>query len=327
MRSFQTLTLLLSNLFVGSLQAQTATEGIRLNQLGFYPTAPKRAIVVVEATGPFQITMPNGRKVLFSGTLSQPRTNAISGKTVRAADFSAFRRPGTYVVSVPGVGQSYPFTIGPAVHRALAIGALKGFYYQRTAIDLPRQYAGQWARRAGHPDTRVLIHPSAASATRPAGSTIASPLGWYDAGDYNKYVVNSGITMGTLLSLYEDYPAFCRTLTTNIPESDNALPDLLDEALWNLRWMLTMQDPTDGGVYHKLTNAKFDGMVMPDKATTGRYVVQKSVTALRSGRDEPAVRPRRDDRHLRRPRRRRRVDLGRRRTLPDHPRRQLLHGY
>jgi endoglucanase len=53
----------------------------------------------------------------------------------------------------------------------------------------------------------------------------------------------------------------------------------LDEALWNLRWMLTMQDPNDGGVYHKLTNPSFDGMVMPNKAVKPRYVVQKSVTA------------------------------------------------
>jgi endoglucanase len=57
------------------------------------------------------------------------------------------------------------------------------------------------------------------------------------------------------------------------------LPDLLDEALWNLRWMLAMQDPHDGGVYHKLTNASFDGMVMPAAAHSPRYVVQKSTAA------------------------------------------------
>jgi endoglucanase len=124
-----------------------------------------------------------------------------------------------------------------------------------------------------------VIHPSAASEKRPAGSTIASPRGWIDAGDYNKYIVNSGITMGTLLSAYEDFPEYYDTLHVNIPESKNALPDILDEALWNLRWMLTMQDPDDGGVYHKCTNAKFDGMVMPDQAVSPRYVVQKGTAA------------------------------------------------
>jgi endoglucanase len=43
--------------------------------------------------------------------------------------------------------------------------------------------------------------------------------------------------------------------------------------------MLTMQDPNDGGVYHKLTNAKFDTMEMPDKSTDPRYVVQKGTAA------------------------------------------------
>ncbi|MBD2704241.1 glycoside hydrolase family 9 protein [Spirosoma sp. BT702] len=272
-------------LIIHLANAQRLSEtSIRLNQLGFYPNAPKIAVVVNEtgsstAGQSFQLTSPNGKTILFTGTLSGPRRNAISGKTTLIADFSDFKQTGTFVVVVPGLGQSYPFQIRPAVYRDLAAGSLKGFYYQRTATELPARYAGQWARPAGHPDKQVLIHPSAASATRPAGSTIASPLGWYDAGDYNKYIVNSGITMGTLLSLYEDFPDYCKTLTTNIPESNNRLPDLLDESLWNLRWMLSMQDPADGGVYHKLTNPKFDGMVMPDKAKPDRYVVQKSVTA------------------------------------------------
>ncbi len=275
------LSLLLLSLTV-SLHGQSMfSQPIRLNQVGFYPNGPKIAIVFTDAGGPFQVTAPDGRKVLFSGTLSEARQSSISGKTARTADFSAFRTAGTYVVNVPGVGKSYSFTIKQNIHHDLAVGALKGFYYQRASTDLPEKFAGQWERPAGHPDNHVLIHPSAASATRPAGSTIASPGGWYDAGDYNKYIVNSGITMGTLLSLYEDFPDFCKTVTDNIPESSNRLPDLLDESLWNLRWMLTMQDPTDGGVYHKLTNPKFDGMVMPDKAkpATDRYVVQKSVTA------------------------------------------------
>ncbi|MEJ0057255.1 MAG: glycoside hydrolase family 9 protein [Bacteroidota bacterium] len=98
-------------------------------------------------------------------------------------------------------------------------------------------------------------------------------------GDYNKYIVNSGITTGTLLSLYEDFPEHVNSVALNIPESKNRLPDLLDETLWNLRWMLTMQDPNDGGVYHKCTNPGFDGMVMPAAARGTRYVVQKSTAA------------------------------------------------
>jgi endoglucanase len=141
------------------------------------------------------------------------------------------------------------------------------------------EYAGKWSHTAGHPDNQVIIHPAAASPNRPAGTIISSPRGWYDAGDYNKYIVNSGITMGTLLSLYEDFPAYFDTLRINIPESGDGAPDLLNEIVWNLRWMLTMQDPFDGGVYNKVTNADFDGMIMPSAAVTPRYVVPKGTGA------------------------------------------------
>jgi endoglucanase len=195
------------------------------------------------------------------------------------ADFSELHTPGTYVIVVPGLGYSYPFEIKSGVHGGLLRESIKAFYYQRMSTTLPEKYAGKWHRSFSHPDDRVLVHASAASARRPTGTVLSSRRGWYDAGDYNKYIVNSGITMGTLLSAYEDFPSYYDAVKLNIPESDNTVPDLLDEVLWNLRWMLTMQDPDDGGVYHKLTNAEFDKFVMPDKAVTPRYVVQKGTAA------------------------------------------------
>lgn len=256
------------------LRAQKPTDSIHFNQVGFYPGAPKLAVVAGGAgEGSFSLVTPDRKTTVFSGTLR------AAGPNLRTADFSACRTPGAFVLVVAGIGASYPVRIGARVHEELARAALKSYYFQRASTDLPARYAGPWSRPAGHPDTRVLVHASAATPARPAGTPIAAPRGWYDAGDYNKYVVNSGISMGTLLALYEDFPAYCTALRTNIPESDNALPDILNEALWNLRWMLAMQDPHEGGVYHKLTNAAFDGMVMPEAARAPRYVVQKSSAA------------------------------------------------
>lgn len=255
-----------------------ASNDIRINQIGFYPLAPKIAIVLNSTSQKFNIENPD-HKVVFSGTLQTSDKPDLSGQNMQIADFSAFQQPGDYTLNLPERGITYPVHIKTNVHAALAIGSLKAFYLIRASTELPAAYAGKWQRPAGHPDTQVLIHPSAATRNRPAGSFISSPGGWYDAGDFNKYIVNSGITTGTLLSLFEDFPAHMKTVKLNIPESNNQIPDLLDESLWNLRWMLTMQDPDDGGVYHKLTNAKFDGMVMPDQAVSPRYVVQKSTAA------------------------------------------------
>ena len=252
---------------------------IRLNQVGFYPNAPKIAVWVGDKQESFYIISETKKDTVFNGKLSSQRINNISQKTTQVADFSDLKKVGKYSISIPKIGVSYPFEIRQNIHRAAALASLKGFYYQRVSTDLPEKYAGKWYRVAGHADNKVLIHASAASARRPEGTLISSPRGWYDAGDYNKYIVNSGITMATLLSLYEDFPDFSESFATNIPESNNKIPDLLDETLWNLRWMLTMQDPNDGGVYHKLTNPSFDGMVMPDKATKPRYVIQKNTIA------------------------------------------------
>jgi endoglucanase len=175
---------------------------------------------------------------------------------------------------------SAPFEIGSDVYRALTTGALRAYYYNRSGTPLLPAHAGKYARAAGHPDTEVLVHASAASAGRPEGTVISAPKGWYDAGDYNKYIVNSGISTYTLLAAWEHYPAYFKTLNGNLPESGNGLPDILNEALWNLDWMLDMQDPQDGGVYHKLTSKQFDGMaVMPDQSHMPRYVVQKTTAA------------------------------------------------
>jgi endoglucanase len=220
-----------------------------------------------------------GKKTVFSGTLKKSAQPNFAGNYTWIADFSTYNKPGKYQLSISGIGNSYPFTISGSVHHQMAAASLKAFYLIRASIPLEEKYAGKWHRAEGHPDDKVLVHGSAATTERPEGTVISSPRGWYDAGDYNKYIVNSGISTYTLLSLYEDFPAYMKTVQLNIPESGDQIPDVLNEVLWNLRWMLTMQDPNDGGVYHKLTNADFDGMEMPDKATQPRYVVQKSTAA------------------------------------------------
>lgn len=280
MNCFRTLVLFLFGLLSYSSTVFAQPTGlIRLNQIGFYPEAPKVAVVVGDSGVDFYITTPDQADTVFSGTLGEPKVWVSSQETVQLADFSALQTPGEYVLAVPGIGVSYRFEIKEAVHQEVARAALKAFYYQRASMRLDAAHAGIWARPAGHPDTRVRIHPSAATESRPANSEISAPGGWYDAGDFNKYIVNSGITVGTLLMLYEHFPAYYDALNLNIPESGNGVPDLLDEVLWNLRWMLAMQDPEDGGVYHKLTSPNFSGMVMPHQDTSVRYVVQKSTPA------------------------------------------------
>lgn len=256
---------------------QPAADVIRLNQVGYSPSQEK--VAVADTTGVKDFTVVNvatGEEVL-KGITETTVPNAWTSKTRTTMDFSSITQPGIYWLLAGGDTATFEVKDRPLA--TVADAALKSFYYQRTAMPIEEKYAGQWNRPAGHPDTHVQIHPSAAGPTRKAGDVISSPKGWYDAGDYNKYVVNSAYSIGLMQAVYRLFPDYFAKQNVNIPESSNSTPDLLDEMYYNLSWLLTMQDPADGGVYHKLTTPNFEGFIKPVDCKQQRYVVQKSVTA------------------------------------------------
>jgi endoglucanase len=261
--------------------AQQFSEDLRINQIGFYPKGEKVAVIVDTdlASRFYLLTNTPERDTVYSGVLSEANVWDYSEERVKTANFTNFRGKGEFILFVPRIGYSHPFHIEENSMKEVAEAALRTFYYHRAGIDLPAQYAGKWARKGGHMDDKAIVHNSAAFGNRKTGDIVKSSKGWFDAGDYNKYVVNSSITMYTLMCIQEDFPYYATKQNLNIPESKNKLPDVLDEILWNLRWMLTMQDPQDGGVYHKLTNATWDGTIMPELANNPRYMVKKTTNA------------------------------------------------
>ena len=266
---------------VAAAEAKDPTAGIvRLNQLGYLPGAQKLAILPEGPGGAFSVIDTRTGAAVYTGEQGAAAVWEPSDERVRVADLSSVITPGEYLLRADGLVDSDPFRIDSNVYVELEAAALKAFYFNRASTALLPGHAGAYARAAGHPDDKVLVHASAASATRPEGTVLSAPKGWYDAGDYNKYIVNSGISTYTLLAAYEHFPEFFRRHDTGIPESGDAVPDILDEIMWNLEWMLAMQDPADGGVYHKLTDKRFDGLrVMPAQTGKPRYVVQKSTAA------------------------------------------------
>jgi len=250
-----------------------------VNQIGYQPNATKIALMRIK-TEQFEVVDVTSGTIVFTGKPGPFQYWNLSGDSVCSADFSAVKKPGKYQICLNNKQLcSYVFEIGSNVYSSITSASLKSFYLTRSGMEITKEFGGIWARAAGHPDTEVLVHTSAATDKRPEGFKISSPGGWYDAGDYNKYIVNSSISTYTLLLFCQMYPGYCKNLTVHIPESGNGISDVLNELLYNLRWMLTMQDPNDGGVYHKLTNKKFSGFIMPEKATDPRYVVYKSTAA------------------------------------------------
>lgn len=250
------------------------SKDIRLNQVGYYPCAPKKAIVNNASNyTEFQVINVEKPEILFKGILSEDYTWNLAGETVKVADFSKVARSGNYVIYVEGLGYSYPFEIKENVLNEAFKASVKSLYYQRSSMPLEKKYAGKWRRALGHPDNSVAYHLS--SGKKGFGKF---PGGWYDAGDYGKYVVNGAFSLGQMLTLYEQYPNVLADHSLQIPESGNSVPDILDEMKYEMDWLLSMQDD-DGGVFFKLTTKNFEGMVLPELAINQRYVIGKSTTS------------------------------------------------
>ena len=246
---------------------------IRLNQIGYFTGGEKVFVVVNSPATDFEI-IDRQEEIVFSGELREQGKWAASGEEVKTGDFSAFTEPGIFAVKIKDSGRSYWFEIGKSIYHEASKASLRSFYFQRASMKMEEKYLHKFKREMGHPDDTCYFHPS----TGINEGFKSSPGGWYDAGDYGKYVVNAAVSVGTLLSLYELTPEVFPDSSLNIPESGNRVNDLLDEVKYELDWLITMQD-TDGGVFHKLTSLDHDAYVMPGKSTLTRYIIGKTTAA------------------------------------------------
>ena len=249
-----------------ALLAADASEAATLafNQVGYLPHGEKIASVPGAATADptFHIhSEPAGRSV-FAGKLTAASLDAASGDRVAIADFTSFTVPGAYRLVTQGM-RSQPFLIRNNVYFHLLMLTMRAFYGQRCgcSVDLGDGYRHAKCHSSG------AYHASSGRK-----GTLENLGGWHDAGDYGRYIVNCGITTGTLLWAWEMYPRALRGLSLRIPESGGKLPDYLAEVRWNLEWMLSLQDE-DGGVWHKQTSEKFCGFIMPEADTLTSYVI------------------------------------------------------
>ena len=236
--------------------AESPSLAIQVDQVGYPLNGPKVALVSSPATT-FEVRRSSDHQVVFQGKLGSAVADKDTGDQVQAADFSALRQAGSFYLEVPGVGRSWDFTVGQNVFAHTYYLAMRGFYGQRcgTAVDLGPEFPG-YSHAICHQHGE--FHPSS-GASGPRDNI----GGWHDAGDYGRYMVNSGISTGTLLWAWEIYGRKLRNISLKIPESGNGTPDILNEARWNLEWMLKMQDD-DGGAWHKQTSEHFSGFVAPE---------------------------------------------------------------
>lgn len=239
---------------------------INVDQVGYRTNGKKIAVFrdVTEQTE-FNVVNADTKKAVFTGKLENKTDNKSANETNWTGDFSSVKDAGKYYISCEGLDDSYTFEIGDKVYSNLLDDSVRMLYLQRCGVKIEDKDFGH---EACHTEMATVYGTN---------DKVDVSGGWHDAGDYGRYVVPAAKAVADLLYAYEADPELYSD-DIGIPESGNGTPDILDEARFELEWMMKMQT-ADGGVYHKVSCANFPAYVMPTEETAELIVTPVSSTA------------------------------------------------
>lgn len=270
---------------------------IRVNQLAYLENAEKRATLISNSEIPLTWELlDSSGKVQETGTTRPTGQDALSEDWTHVIDFSSAQVRGEHFRLRVESSLSPSFAIRGNLYERLRRDALRFFYHQRASTAITQLHAeeAQWVRSfsSSHPHADSNVRCRAGECLSLYGTSYSLDVrgGWYDAGDYGKYVVNGGIAVWTLLNAYERSVHLGRGVThgadatSNIPESGNQVPDILDEARYELEFLLRMQVkqglPLAGMAHHKMHGLKWGGVpLLPHLDDTGRALSAPSTAA------------------------------------------------
>jgi endoglucanase len=274
----------------------TVDNHLKVDQFGYLPMAKKVAVISSPQTGYnsgetftpssyYQIRKIANDAVVFRGTPTAwngGTTHAQSGDKVWWFDFSQVQEAGSYYVyDSLQKKRSYSFEIGNSVYKTVLKQAARVFFYQRSGFAKQTPYAqSPWTDGAAFlgaqqdKDCRLVTNTASTTSQNLQG-------GWFDAGDYNKYVPFTYGPLVDMLLAYQENPV-AWTDDFSIPESGNGIPDLLDEVKWELDWLRRMQQP-NGSLLHKVSVTDFSATSPPSADTHVRRYGAASTDATATG--------------------------------------------
>jgi len=258
---------LLSLAFSNTAMSEQDSNQLVVNQLGYLPSGDKKAywlnpseelvnLVAMDTAGAEPLA-GNDTKENEAGVFS---VTVESGST--AINFSNVTQPGWYQLQSKST-TSAPFQIADDVYQGLAARLVKALYLQRSGSAIFDQTTGM-NRPQSHVQDAIIFR---SDDYHQAGEQLDMTGGWYDAGDYGKYVATTTITVARLLEAYSQSPALF--MTGN--HADSTLPAILEEAIYGLDWLVKMQRE-DGAVYRKVSGAKWPDKIVPWQDLQVRYI-------------------------------------------------------
>ena len=255
------LSLLLSVSALGQI-----SEFIHVDQFGYLRDSDKVAVISNPEVGfnsdksyvpgnTLEVRKAGNDEVVFSGEVTMWKAGQLhneSGDYGWWFDFTAVTQSGTYYIYDPSTNSSSAeFKIGKDIYDDILQAAFKIFYYNRCNAAKQEPYAdSRWADATNFLNTNQdancidVYNKSDLSTARDMSG------GWFDAGDYNKYVTFALDAIHNLLWAYQENSEVFLD-TWNIPESGNGIPDILDEVKWELDWLMKMNNE-DGSTHIKM---------------------------------------------------------------------------
>lgn len=215
---------------------------VTVNQLG-YLCADNKVASVVGTGYRFKLKDAQSNATVFEGKVSASTYDVTSGDNVAHCDFTSYTTPGEYYIEIDNAVSSYTFKIGDDVYDGFMKDMLKTIFYQRCGYELPEGYTDSYAHDACHTSARCWAADKVNGQEVSCGTDLTG--GWHDAGDFSVQVTSTSLTASMLMYVYELYPELFDD-SVGIPESDNGVPDILDEAKWGVQWLLKMQTASGG---------------------------------------------------------------------------------
>lgn len=288
--------------FAGTLDAspKEISKFIMVDQFGYRPADTKIAVLADPQSGfnasdsyqpgpEIQVRRVEDDGVVFSGAprvWNKGATHEQSGDRGWWFDFSAVTADGAYYVHDDGNGaSSAPFEIRQDVYSGVLKAAFKMYYYNRCSIAKVEPFADpRWVDGPSFSGPQQDGEARDVSDKKNPASAKDLSGGWFDAGDFNKYVTFAESVIHQLLDAYTQNPDVWSD-SFNIPESGNGIPDIVDEIKWELDWLMKMQDMRDGGVHIKNGSITYTQGSPPSSDKALRYYGPKcsSSTIATSG--------------------------------------------
>ncbi len=241
----------------GGANAAGADAFLRVNQVGYTPAGAKTAFLmspVAENGARFVLRDASGHAVLRGDVGASSGAWSDAYPDVYPIDLSAVTSPGDYTISVagPAAAAAVPVRIGSgaAIDSRPLANALAFYQVQRDGPD----YIPSPLRTApGHLNDRTAMTyrtPKVdgdgvfAGDLKPLGRTIDASGGWWDAGDYLKFLHTTTYTDALLLAGVRDFPA--QMGRTAGPA------DFTAEARFGAQWLLRMWDDHSRTLYYQV---------------------------------------------------------------------------